>query len=90
MQTIQQGKAPGIDTPNSCLRCGPVQTYSYFFLPSRDFLKFLSPSFFLSKETKPLFRHTSPNLNGRDPPVPVHISSTGCFPLISSFSQQED
>lgn len=89
-QTTQLGKAPGIDMPNSCLTCVPVQTYSCFFMAPRDFLKFLSPSFFLSKETKPLFWHTSPNLKGRDPLMLVHTSSTGCFPLISSFPQQED
>lgn len=35
-QTIQQGKALGIGTSNSCLAYVLVQTYTYFFIPSRD------------------------------------------------------
>lgn len=63
---------------NSCLIV-LVQTYTYFFIPSRDFLKFLSlsPTFFLCKEMKFLCWHMGLSAKARDPQMPTHVPTTG-------------
>lgn len=93
-QTIQQGKAPGIGTSNSCLAYVLVQTYAYFFIPSRDFLKFLSlclpPSSYPKRQNSFVVTQVlvwKPETL-RCPLISLQLAI--CFPLISSFPQQED
>lgn len=87
-QTIQQGKAPGIGTANSCLAYVLVQTYAYFFIPSKDFLKFLSLC--LPHSSYPKRRNSFIDTQVlvwkpetlRCPLISLQLAT--CFPLISS------
>lgn len=87
-QTIQQGKAPGIGTANSCLAYVLVQTYAYFFIPSKDFLTFLSLG--VPHSSYPKRRNSFVDTQVlvwkpetlRCPLISLQLAT--CFPLISS------